>query len=461
MKKSMELRQARKKSLDAARAVLDKAEGENRGLTAEEKTEFERHTAEAKALEERIERLEAQEAEEARLVVPAGGGESRSGSGQEVLRPEPEGSLEVGRTRLEDDPRKGYRNAREFLTDVMAAAQGRPVARRASLQLLDLRRVTGQGEQRAAGSDEQSTFADPYGGYLLPEAFTPSMLRLEPESDPIGGRTRRIPMQATIVNIPARVDKDHTSSVSGGLTVGRSAESVSKDASRMEFERIRLEVFSLFGMTYATEEILTDSPQSFVALISSGFQDEFNGHMVEERLNGTGVGQFLGIMNSPAVVQVNKETGQAATTIVYENVIKMRARCWQYNNAVWLANHDCIPQLMVMNLAIGTGGVPVWQPAQIGVQDHPDMLLGRPLIFTEYCATVGTVGDLVLVNWNEYLEGLYQPLQSAESIHVRFANHERAFKFWLRNAGAPWWRAAFTPKRGSSLSPFIKLQSRT
>ena len=81
--------------------------------------------------------------------------------------------------------------------------------------------------------------------------------------------------------------------------------------------------------------------------------------------------------------------------------------------------------------------------------------------FSIYAATLGDQGDLILANFAEYLEGLYQPLQSAESMHVRFANHERAFKFWLRNAGAPWWRTALTPaKSTATLSPFVVADAR-
>jgi len=66
-----------------------------------------------------------------------------------------------------------------------------------------------------------------------------------------------------------------------------------------------------------------------------------------------------------------------------------------------------------------------------------------------------------LANWSQYLEGTYENLQSAESIHVRFLNHETTFKFWLRNAGAPWWRTVLTPKKSAStLSPFVVLAAR-
>lgn len=91
----------------------------------------------------------------------------------------------------------------------------------------------------------------------------------------------------------------------------------------------------------------------------------------------------------------------------------------------------------------------------------PDMLLGRPIYYSEFASKLGDVGDIILGNWSQFLEGIYQPLQSAESVHVRFLNHERTFKFWLRNAGAPWWRSALTPAKSSdTLSPFVTLAAR-
>lgn len=352
------------------------------------------------------------------------------------------------------DPRtRGFRNPREYLMCVMQAGQGRGVD-------LRLEGLYQPGREMAVGSDEGRGISDPAGGFLIPEAFSPDLLRIEPEADPMGGLTTKIPMSNPIVRMPCRVDKNHSTSVSGGLTVTRRPETVAGTASQHTFERCTLEAHGLFGLSYATEEILTDSPISFVALLETGFSDQFTYHLINERLNGTGVGEFLGVLQSPCLVTITKETGQAATTLVYENILKMRARCWGYGKAVWLANHDTMPQLMLLNQSVGTGGMPVWQPS--AREDAPDLLLGRPLIFTEYTATLGTVGDVVLGNWSEYLEGTYQPMLQAESIHVRFINHERAFKFWLRNAGLPWWKSALTPKNGSNtLSPFVVVGTRS
>jgi HK97 family phage major capsid protein len=194
-------------------------------------------------------------------------------------------------------------------------------------------------------------------------------------------------------------------------------------------------------------------------LISAGFRDEFSSRILNEKINGTGAGQYEGVINSPCTLSVTAETGQDADSIVYENIINMRSRCWGYQNAIWLYNHDALPQLMQLVQVIGTSGVPMWQTS--AREDRPDMLLGRPAYPTEFCPTVGDAGDIILGNWSQYLEGTYQPLESAESLHVRFEYNERTFRFLMRNDGRCWWRTYLTPAKSAvTLSPFVIIAAR-
>ena len=367
------------------------------------------------------------------------------------------------------DGNHGFKNPREFLFTVMKAyqTQGEFDPRLINLYEPNLEAIkNGETVRKAVGSDEARTISDPYGGFLVPVTFTPELLKIDPEEDPIGGRTQKIPMASPIVKIPARTDKDHTTSVSGGLIVTREPETVAFPSSQMQLEQVTMEAHMLTGLSYASENLLRDSPISFAAILSAGFSDQFVYHLVNERLFGTGVGQFLGIVTAldasglGPTVSVAKETGQVANTIVFENVVNMRSRCWKYNQAVWLANHDAYPQLSSLKLNIGTAGTAMYTPSLR--EDRPDLLLGRPIFYTEYCKTIGTQGDLILANWSQYLEGTYQPMANEESVHVRFVNHERTFKFWMRNAGAPWWKTALTPKNSTNkLSPFVVLDTRS
>jgi HK97 family phage major capsid protein len=358
----------------------------------------------------------------------------------------------------------GFKSPREFLGCVLKAyaEPHRPLDKRLSALSANSIRKAKEAEgvvTKAAGSDEQAGINDPYGGFLVPPSFSPNVLQIQPEKDPWAGRVTNTPMSTPIINMPARTDKDHTTSVSGGLTVTRRPETVAASASRMQFEQVSLKAVSLMGIAYATEEILVDSPQSFAAILAKGFSDQFIYHLAKERISGTGVGEFEGVLNSPALVTITAESGQSADTIVYNNIVKMRSRCWGYDQAIWLANHDTYPQLASLRLEIGLGGTAMYQMSL--VEGRPDMLNGRPIFYTEYAKKLGDVGDLILGNWGEYLEGTYQPLQNDESVHVRFVNHERAFKFWMRNDGRCWWRSALTTVNSTAtLSPFIVLAAR-
>lgn len=430
MDKIRELRIKAANKMKERASIVELAVDENRDSTEDELAKVDALKLESEKLFKQAELLEQSRADIAALHIPAS--------------PRP-ATLVTGKPRWEDDPKKGFSDIRDFMQTVLKA---RPESGAVDERLRYL----------TAGSDEQGNYSDPYGGFLIPSGVFPGLLAIPAENDPCVG-IRQIPMSTTKLEINARVDKDHSSSVSGGLAVYRRSEATQITSSRMTFEQVKLEVTGLYGLTYVTEEQISDNPLSIIALISSGFADEFQNKLIKERINGTGVGQFTGVTQSGAYIAVAKETGQAADTIVLANVLKMRSRCWGYDRAVWIANHDCYPQVAQLNLPVGTGGTAVYQTSV--VSDRPDMLLGRPIYYSEYADTIGDAGDILLINWGEYLEGTYQPLQSAESMHIRFDYHERAFKFWMRNAGVPWWRTYLTPPNSTNyLSPYVGLAER-
>jgi HK97 family phage major capsid protein len=360
----------------------------------------------------------------------------------------------MGADRSAEDPKRGFKDHRDYLTAVMVA--GRTNGRVIDKRLKPL--IAPSNMQATQGSDEQGEYSDPHGGFLVPHAVAPGILSIAPEDDPLSGLTTNVPMQAPTVSFNARVDKNHSTSVSGGFTVSRRAETVDGGTSRMQFEQVTLVANEEFGGAFATERIINDSPQSFVAIIRAGMSTEFVANLMNERINGTGTGERQGILSTPCKISVAKETGQTAATIVKENIDKMEARCWRYNRAVWIANMNTRPQLKSLVQVVGTGGnaVPYFQGS--GGQET---LSGRPIFFSEFAKTVGTEGDLMLIVPSEYLEGTYESEQYAESIHVRFMAAERAFRFYRRNDGQWWWRSALTPKNGSTLSPVVTLATRS
>ncbi len=361
-----------------------------------------------------------------------------------ALAKAPSGRIQVARPNAEKDPKRGFLDHRDFLNAVMRAGMGFGIDER-------LRPLATQG------SDEAQTASNPYGGFLVPAAIAPGILSVRPQADPLDALLTHVPMTAPTVSFNARVDKNHSSSVSGGLVWTRRPETVDGSSSRMAFEQVTLTANEEFGLAIASEKILTDSPSSFVAILSAGFADEQVAFAMNERINGTGVGERLGILNSPCLISVSAEVGQEAATIKIENIDKMAARQWRYNQSVYLANQTTRPQLRGLVRIVGTGGVPVPYFTQGPGVEYLD---GRPIVFTEYCKALGTLGDIVNLCPSEYLEALYQSDQYAESIHARFAAAERMFRFYRRTDGQCWWRSALTPKNGDTLSCCVALATR-
>lgn len=160
-------------------------------------------------------------------------------------------------------------------------------------------------------------------------------------------------------------------------------------------------------------------------------------------------------------MSVAKETNQAAATINTTNLSKMWARMPARSkaNAVWLINVDCEPQLDELAQAIGTAGT-----APRFVNYGADGILtikGRPVVQVEYAESVGTVGDIALVDLSKYRLIRKGGVEQANSMHVYFTTGEQAFRAFYRVDGQAVPRAALTPFKGSNtLSPFVVLATR-
>lgn len=80
----------------------------------------------------------------------------------------------------------------------------------------------------------------------------------------------------------------------------------------------------------------------------------------------------------------------------------------------------------------------------------------------EQCKVLGTVGDLILADFQQYAIAGKSPMVSAMSIHVRFTQDEVVMRFIYRAQGEPLWNTPITNYEGSDTqSPFVALQTRS
>jgi HK97 family phage major capsid protein len=304
------------------------------------------------------------------------------------------------------------------------------------------------------------------GGFLLQDTYVNDIFRRVNETGQVFSRiTRRYPLSgnSNSIKLPG-IDETSRADGSrwGGVQAYWVAEGGSVTATKPTFSRIALELNKLMATSYATNEQLSDTP-IIEGLVQEGFAEEMGFKLDDAAIRGTGVGEPLGILNATAKVEVAKETGQAADTIVYENVLKMWARLWarSRSNAVWFINQDIEPQLATMSVAVGTGGVPVYLPATGASQSGYSTLFGRPVVPIEQCSTLGDAGDIILADMSQYWAIDKGGVNQASSMHVQFLTDETAFRATYRADYTPMWTSALTPFKGSNtLSPFITLAAR-
>lgn len=306
----------------------------------------------------------------------------------------------------------------------------------------------------ATGSNE---LVDSEGGFLVQQDFMQTLDRRAVDSGQLAANvdTREVMGNGLKWN---ELDDYNRTKGNHPTQVYWTEEAGTKTASKPSFIRRNLELEKLAGLYYATDELLEDAP-ALAGEVSEWFGEEFGFNLDDAIIDGTGAGQPKGILKSNALVSVAKESGQTAATVNGTNVSKMYARmpARYIGESAWLINQDVWPQLPLMTI----GDQPVWLPPN-GLIDAPaGLLLGRPIIMTEHCKTLGTVGDIMFVNLKQYKMIRKGGIKGASSIHVRFVNDETAFRWVLRCNGDTKWSKTMTPKNGSAaLSPFVALATR-
>jgi len=299
------------------------------------------------------------------------------------------------------------------------------------------------------------------GGFLVPEEFRQDIMQVALETAITRPRATIIPMSTATLDIPAVDETTHASqSLFGGVICYWAAEAATLTASSAKFAKVRLDASKLTAYAEVPSELSEDAP-AFDAWFMANMPKALTWSEDYAFVNGNGVGQPLGWLNSPAAISVTKETAQTADTIVWQNVIKMFSRMLptSLGSAVWVANIDTLYELASMAQQVGTGGSTVW--INNGTEGPPARILGRPLYFTEKVPTVGDAGDISLVDLSYYAIGDRQAMRWGVSKDLLFQSDELAYRLIQRVDGRPLLLSALTPAQSTAtLSAFVKLAVR-
>lgn len=293
------------------------------------------------------------------------------------------------------------------------------------------------GNERSISSFSSGSIASD-GGYAVPVDFANDIfMRGEGSLVPY---CQVIPSASASINVP--VD-EATPWATSGIVASWDDEGSQGTQRKPTLSMAEHRLRKLRVLVPVTEELVADAP-AFNAWFPQAMNRAVAWKMNDAIINGPGVARPLGILNSPALIEVAKAGSQVASTIIDQNIIDMLARSLNAMQSVWLANPGAYGQLS--NLS----------------KFDPDSgrLAARPIILTDACAELGNRGDLILANLGGYRLVTKGPAFH-ESAHLWFDQDIHAFRLTVRVDGQAILREPTTPANSSiTRSDFVTLAER-
>lgn len=343
---------------------------------------------------------------------------------------------------LEDDKKWGFKSLGEFSADVIRASIGKGHSDRLT----------------RAASVFGNTDSGPDGGFAVPTEFANSIMSLAYTEQSLATLTDNTPVSGNSMSFP----KDETTPWgSTGIIASWEGEGDQSNPKKPVIGDSQLKLRKLKVLVAASDELIGDAP-AMSSYLQRKMAEAVDWKTNDAIINGTGAGMPLGILNAGSLVTQTKESGQAADTIVAKNIAKLYTRVLTGAgaNLVWLINPDAFPDIITLTL----NNNPIWVPASAGFQGAPNgLLMGRPVILTDACKTLGDKGDIILGNMAGYrsITKAGGP-EFAQSMHLWFDQDLQAFRLVFRMDGQPALQSVVTPPNSAiGRSHFAVLENRT
>lgn len=451
-----------------AQELRAKAAAETRDLTVEEEGELTGLLDEFERVEARVNQLSKLDEQTDKLNKPAGRKtqpeapaslDADDNGDVAVTRLSPNGqSRRIPATPLRPPERNGgFQTLGHFAMSVRSASLRSGVV---DPRLERLAAATTYGNE-GSGSD---------GGFGVPPDFRSAIMEKVLGEDSLISRCDQVTVTGNSFTCPT--DETTPWQTTGGILASWDGEAVAANQSKPKLGETTVKLNKLRVLVPMTEELLEDAPATD-AYLRRKAPAKMKFKLDLAILQGTGVGQPSGILGSPALKSVAKESGQQADTLVALNIIKMYSAMPANNrpNGVWLINPDIEPQLHKLsipgtdntgNFVTGWGGL-IYMPPNGLSQSPYGTLYGRPVIPHQACETLGDQGDILFVDFSQYLALLKSgPNPRVDvSMHLWFDQDLTAYKFTLRVGGQPWWASTIAARDGSATySPFVALDER-
>jgi len=342
------------------------------------------------------------------------------------------------RVQVVEPKNNGFKNFGEFLASVKKAAGGE----------VDKRFL-----------NTMSTGVDAEGGFLVPDEFMTDVTKRLESDESLLAKTKQFVVSSNNLTLP----KDESQPWSGGVQASWLAENAQYTATTPNtLSEVSFKLNKIGALIHITDELIADA----VALESyiRGMAPTAIMHKINEAIiNGNGISKPSGILGSTFTIEVAKEVGQAADSVVAKNIIKMYSRMLPASrgNAVWYINAGVEEQLRFMK--DDAGNYIYLAPGSQMNQAPYGLLLGRPVMpMLGALPQLGDKGDIVFADLSYYYSIVKSGgMKQAISSHLKFDYDVQSFKFTMRLDGKVPFSTPVTTQYGAyQMSAFVVLADR-
>lgn len=359
-------------------------------------------------------------------------------------------TIVVGNDNLASDPQGGFTSFGEFARDIVNMHP--QMGGHTSEKMAKYQKAT-KGAAATANTEGNA----PDAGPTVPVQYTSNIFSITGDIPNFMDLAFKLPMSSNFVKVPVLKNYNRANATAGnGVVAGVVSEGAAITPSKSNWEQLSLTLAKESVLVPVSSELLEDNIVALDAVLA-----KHSSYQITKAINRgiiQGNSALTGIIGHAATKAISRGTGN---TISFADVMAMYAAFnhddSNFDSSVWFCHPTAIPQLAGMT----SGNYNVYTPPGGAQNTRFDKLLGRPLIVTGQCGSLGD-NDLILADMSKYVIGYKGGLNAVSSIHLYFDADEVAFRFTMRLNGKPGLSGLITLEDGSTtVSPFVNLVGTT
>lgn len=296
------------------------------------------------------------------------------------------------------------------------------------------------------------------GGILVPEEMVSTIAKKFAEDEALLSKTAQFKVSGNNLTLPT----DESAPWTGGVQAYWTAEGAQIVESKHKLGQASWKLHKMAALVTVTDELLEDATalESYmVQMAPRAMVHKTNSAII----SGNGVGKPTGILNSGFKYMVAKQGGQAADTVLAENIVKMYGRMipTSRSQAAWYINPAVEDQLRLLKDAANNY---IYLAAGSQMNNQPyALLLGRPVIpMLGSLPALGDEGDIIFADLSYYYTITKTAgIKQSVSTHLYFDQDIQAYKWTFRIDGSCPFKAPVKTEFGNyEMSGIVTLEAR-